>query len=410
MLLHGQHVGSLQRRDSFTKFVLDRDYWGRADRPVLGQWFEDHPRRQPHAVNHLPAWFSNLLPEGRLRELIAREQDVSTHQEIDLLARIGRDLPGAVEVVLDPEDQQSLGVRTELLHVVDQGGPGGRGDPVQPDLRFSLAGLALKLSMRWEEERLALPAHGQTGEWILKTPDTQYPDLPANEFAVMGLARAVGIAVPETRMVHRDQAPDLSDRFWPSHEGQAYAIRRFDRSPGGRVHMEDLAQVLGKSGAGEGKYQSTVQTVAGLAYRGRDHESLREMVRRATFNLLVGNGDAHLKNWSLIYPDRRRARLSPAYDLVCTAVYLPSPEDPDLGLPFLGARRLSQVTRDHCAELQRRLGVGKEDVLDVVDDTVQRFCDLWHTASQEAWAEGIPRPVVRWIDDHLRDTRARLGC
>ncbi|WP_139738417.1 type II toxin-antitoxin system HipA family toxin [Actinomyces wuliandei] len=387
VLLHGEHVGSIQRRDSFTKLVLDRDYWGRADRPVLGQWFEDHPRRQPRAVNHLPAWFSNLLPEGRLRELVARQQGVSTHQEIDLLVRTGCDLPGAVKVVPDQDD------------------PGGRGDPAQPDLRFSLAGLALKLSMRWEEERLALPAHGQTGEWILKTPDTRYPQLPANELAVMGMARAVGIEVPETRMVHRDQVPHLGEGLWPSQEELAYAVRRFDRSPEGRVHMEDLAQVLGKSGAGEGKYGSTTETVAGLAYRGWDHESLREMVRCTTFNLLVGNGDAHLKNWSLIYPDRRSARLSPAYDLVCTAVYPPHPEDPELGLPLLDAQRLSQVTRDSFAGLQRRLGVGDEDVLDVVDDTVQRFCALWHTAP-----ECIPQPVAQWIDDHLRGTRARLGC
>ena len=95
VLLHGERVGSLQRRGRFTKFAFDRDYWDRPDRPVLGRWFEDHPRRTPHATNRVPPWFSNLLPEGRLRELIAREQGVSVHQEIDLLARVGRDLPGA---------------------------------------------------------------------------------------------------------------------------------------------------------------------------------------------------------------------------------------------------------------------------------------------------------------------------
>ena len=91
--------------------------------------------------------------------------------------------------------------------------------------------------------------------------------------------------------------------------------------------------MLGRFGAGDGKYRSNVETVAGLAHRGRDIASLREAVRRTVFNLLVGNGDAHLKNWSLIYPDRRRARLSPAYDLVCTAVHLPDPGNPLLGLP-----------------------------------------------------------------------------
>ena len=74
VLLHDEHIGSIQRRGDFTKFVFDRDYWGRPDRAVLGRWFEDHPRKQQHVVNRVPVWFSNLLPEGRLRDLIANEE------------------------------------------------------------------------------------------------------------------------------------------------------------------------------------------------------------------------------------------------------------------------------------------------------------------------------------------------
>ncbi|WP_235931681.1 MULTISPECIES: HipA N-terminal domain-containing protein [Actinomyces] len=81
VMLGGEHIGTIERRDAdttFTTFTFDRDYWGRPDRQVLGAWFENHPRRHPHANNRVPAWFSNLLPEGRLRERIAREQGVST--------------------------------------------------------------------------------------------------------------------------------------------------------------------------------------------------------------------------------------------------------------------------------------------------------------------------------------------
>lgn len=103
VLLHGEHVGTIQRRDAdttFSVFAFDRDYWNRPDRHALGAWFENHPRKRPHN-NLLPAWFSNLLREGRLREIIAHEQGVSTHKEMDLLERIGGDLPGAVEVRRD---------------------------------------------------------------------------------------------------------------------------------------------------------------------------------------------------------------------------------------------------------------------------------------------------------------------
>lgn len=147
-----------------------------------------------------------------------------------------------------------------------------------------------------------------------------------------------------------------------------------------------------------------METVAGLAHRSRDRASLREAVRRTVFNLLVGNGDAHLKNWSLIYPDRRRARLSPAYDLVCTAVHLPDPGNPALGLPFLGATRLADVGRGHFARLRDRLRVGDEDVLDVVDETCERFHGLWADGA----ADRMPPPVAEWIGAHLEDTLNRL--
>ena len=394
VLLHGEHVGAIHRRDAFTKFVFDRDYWDRPNRAVLGRWFEDHPRKQPRATNWVPAWFSNLLPEGRLRELIAREQGVDTHREIDLLTRIGADLPGAVQVVPDPEAPVDEGFEAVTDGLVNVPGPSAR-------LRFSLAGMGLKFSMRQEGDRLVLPARGEDGGWIVKTPDGNYPGLVANEAAVMRLAGELGIEVPEVHVRHRNQVDELGEGAWPSDEDEAYVVRRFDRTAEGRVHIEDFAQVLGRFGLGEGKYRSTVEAVAAIAYRGRDHASLREMVRRTVFNLFVGNGDAHLKNWSLIYPDRKIARLSPAYDLVCTAIY---PHQADLGLPFFGTARLSEISRDHFARLQAALNVDDDDVLDVVDEMIERFCQAWAAGA----AEGLPTPAATWIEEHREQTRQQL--
>lgn len=395
VLLHGEHVGAIHRRDAFTKFVFDQDYWDRPDRGVLGRWFEDHPRKQPWAADGgVPTWFSNLLPEGRLRQLIAREQGMSARREIDLLVRIGGDLPGAVQVVPDPGAHFDEGFESAADGPVNVPEPSGR-------LRFSLAGVGLKFSMRQEGDRLVLPAHGKGGDWIVKTPDGSYPGLVANEAAVMRLASDVGIEVPEVHVRHRDQVDELGEGAWPSDEDEAYVVRRFDRRAEGRVHIEDFAQVLGRFGVGEGKYRSTVETVAAIAYRGRDRASLREMVRRSVFNLLVGNGDAHLKNWSLIYPDRKIARLSPAYDLVCTAVY---PNQADLGLPFFGTARISEISRDYFARLQASLKVEGGDVLDVVDETIERFSETWAAGA----AERLPASVATWIEEHLEQTRRQL--
>ncbi|MDO4900193.1 type II toxin-antitoxin system HipA family toxin [Actinomyces sp.] len=398
VLLHGEHVASIHRRDQpdggpFTKFVFDRDYWDRPGRMVLGRWFEDHPRKQPRATNRVPAWFSNLLPEGRLRDLIAKEQGVSMHREIDLLERIGTDLPGAVEVVPDADGNNDASLEdAELI-------PPPEFKPAGAIRRASLAGMTMKYSMSMRGERLVLPAHGEDGDWILKIPDPTYPGLASNELSVMELAGQVGIEVPQAVLWPRESIDDLGPGAWLSEETDAYAVRRFDRSPEGRIHIEDFAQVLNQYGTGEGKYRSSVETVAGLAYRGRDHASLQEMVRRTVFNLLAGNGDAHLKNWSLIYPDGRRARLSPAYDLVCTAAY---PNHAELGLPFFGATRLAEVTREHFVRLQDRLAVGDEDVLDVVDDTVDRFFSSWESI------DAAPVPVREWITGHMEQTASRL--
>ncbi|WP_076463516.1 type II toxin-antitoxin system HipA family toxin [Actinomyces mediterranea] len=398
VLLHGKHVASIYRHDQddggpFTKLVFDQDYWDRPGRMVLGRWFEDHPHKQPHATNRVPAWFSNLLPEGRLRELIAREQGVNVHQEMDLLGRVGHDLSGAVEVRLDPNADPGA----EPSDIVDVSDEHSR-RPVGA-LRFSLAGMALKFSVRDDGGRLALPAQSEDGDWILKTPDPAYPGLASNELAVMELAQQVGIEVPEAALWARDKIDDLGPGAWLSGETDAYAVRRFDRSPEGRIHIEDFAQVLNRYGTGDGKYQSNVETVAGLAYRGRDHFSLQEMVRRTVFNLLVGNGDAHLKNWSLIYPDGRRARLSPAYDLVCTAAY---PNHSELGLPFFRATRLADVAREHFVWLQNKLDVGDEDVLDVVNETVDRFFSVRESI------DAAPVPVREWIIGHMEQTASRL--
>ncbi len=396
--LHGEHVGAIQQRDRFTVFAFDPDYWERPDRCVLGLWFEDHPRERPKATNAVPAWFSGLLPEGPLRELIAREQGVSTYREMELLARIGADLPGAVTVVPDPE----AGIDADFTRVREER-RGRRPLPAPLLHRASLAGMVMKYSMSMRGGRMAAPAHDEDGDWILKTPDPTFPALPENEYTVMSLARWVGIEVPETVLWERDSIDDLGDGAWRSAETTAYAIRRFDRSPAGRIHIEDFAQVRGTSGTGDAKYRSTVETVAGIAYRGQDSDSLREMVRRSVFNLLVGNGDAHLKNWSLIYDDGRRARLSPAYDLVCTGAYEGHVE---LALPFGGATRLADVTRESFARLAGLLHVGDAEVLDVVDETVERF--------REAWAEGAvgdlaPAPVRAWIDEHLEATSLCLA-
>ncbi|GIH69758.1 hypothetical protein Mth01_20110 [Sphaerimonospora thailandensis] len=115
--------------------------------------------------------------------------------------------------------------------------------------------------------------------------------------------------------------------------------------------------------------------MAALVYRRRDVASLREFARRLAFNVLISNGDAHLKNWSLIYRDPRVPALSPAYDLVSTGVYMGDGET--LGLKFAGTKRFDQITVWTFERLERRLGATEAGLGDVVADLVARVHEAW---------------------------------
>lgn len=395
VFLSSSRVGQLLQRGDVARFVFDEDYWQDGQRPVLGLWFEDNPRNSPQAALRLPTWFSNLLPEGPLRQWIAHDRGVSADRELQLLLRIGHDLPGAVTVV---EGGDAV-VDPELFKA-----PSTLGTAASESVwKFSLAGVGLKFSLLRRGDRLTLPASENLGNWIVKFPDAIYRDVPANEFATMSIASAVGINVPEIEYVHRDSLPDLPDVMWPGTEEFAYAIKRFDRSESGdRIHIEDMNQVRGFYP--DAKYSGTFETVLGLSHRGHDIESLREAVRRLTFNLLVGNGDAHLKNWSFIYPDGRRPKLSPAYDLVSTAGYSAPGHPEDFGLKFGGSKRLERIGRDAFTRIESTLGVERGDVRDVVDSTVERFLKAWADGHDESF----PDSARLWITENLQSTTTRL--
>jgi serine/threonine-protein kinase HipA len=369
--LQDQRTGILHARDDYTWFAMDASYIADPTRGVLGLSFEQDLRARHRANMRLPPWFSNLLPEGPLRAFIAEDRGISPEREMELLAQIGHDLPGAVRVLPTDESLDTPTAREIASHPPRTESASG--------WRFSLAGVQLKFSMLASGDRFTAPAAGEGGDWIVKLPDAKFPHVPSNEFAMMELARKAGIDVPETKLVHRDELDAVPSRLWPPDEAQAFAVRRFDRLPtGGRVHMEDLAQVRGFYP--QHKYDGTFETVANLIYRRHDRRSLLEFVRRLAFNVLIRNGDAHLKNWSLLYRNPRVPELSPAYDLVATSVYRDVPED--LGLRFGGSRRFENISLATFGALQRKLGVTNVSFEDEAAEVVQRAVAAWPEVRQ----------------------------
>ena len=380
--LYHSKVGSIYQRGDHTWFEFLPEYLARPDRPVLGLKFDQDLHNRSASLK-LPPWFSNLLPEGILREWIAEERNVSVDREMELLAQVGQDLPGAVQVAPEGEDLEG---RT----------PASFSSPRTEDAeqvarwRFSLAGVGLKFSMLRSGDRFTAPATGLGGDWIVKLPDPQFAGVPANEFTMMTLAERVGIDVPETTLIHRESLVDFPQRIWPGAEDFAYGVKRFDRTETRElIHIEDFAQVRGIYPVH--KYHGNFETIAALAFREDDESSLSEFVRRLTFFILIGNGDAHLKNWSFIYRDRFRPALSPAYDIVATESYRPPDQPENLGMKFAGTRRFNKIRLANFGALGARIGASS-DLEGIADATVSSVLAHWDEAEESL--RGFPHLVT----------------
>ncbi|NTV94511.1 MAG: type II toxin-antitoxin system HipA family toxin [Thiobacillus sp.] len=363
VLLDDLAVGRLELdRNEAVEFRLLESYKTRYPRPVLGQIFLDDLDKVHRSQARVPPWFSNLLPEGPLRELIAQQAGVHSSREFFLLAHLGADLPGAVRIVAEGD-------------LLDIGGRLARsGEPESDEWHFSLAGVQLKFSARKADRGLTVPVTGRGGDWIVKLPDARYPKVPENEYATLRWARMSGIEVPEIELVDVRDISGLPDALSGYHERHALAIRRFDRTAEGkRLHMEDFAQILGLYP--EEKYRKyNYETLASLVHALAGESGLDAFIRRLVFVVVSGNGDAHHKNWSLLYPDGVQARLSPAYDLVSTVSY--KFED-TLALNLARSKRWQDVDLAAFRRLARKIGVDEASMVTRVQVATDAIMSAW---------------------------------
>jgi len=270
-------------------------------------------------THKIPPVLSNLLPEGALREWVAHEVGVHTDNEFALLSWLGLHLTGAIiasPIAKGDIPEWALQNPQKIA-------------PTQIDVRyhaehkFSLAGVQLKFSATQNKDgRFNINQDEDTQSWIIKTPSTIHPHLPSNEYSIMRLAESVGIDIPEIKLVPLSKLNNLPNIQLPNEEF-AFAINRFDRSESGRVHTEDFAQIFQYYPID--KYQRANYEEIGAVLRRFSAEPLadiQQFARRLLVNILLSNGDAHLKNWSVIYYDKQTPRLSPAYDIVFTPPYI----------------------------------------------------------------------------------------
>lgn len=316
--------------------------------PLQSEPFDDHKARP---------FFAGLLPEGRMRRLIAQQFQVSGQNDFALLDHIGGECAGAV-TFLEPgqrlrqlaegeevqwlSDEQVIAILDELPRRPMLAGKDG--------LRLSLAGAQDKLPVVVQGTRIGLPRNGTPSSHILKPAIHAVEDSVTNEGFCLALAEAMQLKPARSR-IH-----SVGDR-------QFLLVERYDRTHDAqgrlqRLHQEDFCQALGV--VPEMKYQNE---------GGPDLAQCFELVRRVTrpsapqvlrlldyvvFNALIGNHDAHAKNFSLLYAGKVPV-LAPFYDTLSTAVY-PS-LTPRMAMKLGSKYKFSEVQARHWDQFAQAAGL-----------------------------------------------------
>jgi serine/threonine-protein kinase HipA len=387
VLLQGKIVGDLVFRAGGSTFRYTDDLLD-PEHQVLGQVFEESPRQQFREPVGLPAWFANLLPEqgSGLRRYYASRYGERELDDARLLLTLGGDLPGAATV--EPVDVPAEGVLVEAAETLIAG----------DGLHLSaLAGAQLKMSVLRDGDRLTLPASGESGGWIAKLPDRLFPGLAENELLMMRWAALAGLDVPRVDLVPAAGIPPLfGARLEPG--ASVYVVERFDRTTGGRrVHMEDLAQVAGRLPIHR-DHDATYDGIGRLLLGLTGSAGFAEYLRRLVAMVLMGNGDAHLKNWSIWYPDGRTAALAPAYDLVCTTIYSNLPNR--LTFPVGGINRPDAVTVDALLAVAATAGFPTDDAAEIVKSAGRALTEAWLAVRHEGRNPDLVEHLDRRLDRH----------
>jgi serine/threonine-protein kinase HipA len=395
VLLYGEPVGTLTHvGGDRTLFAFNESYIAANDRPVLSLGFKDHLggliTEFPVTQTRLLPFFSNLLPEEHMRAYLAERAGVTPAREFFLLWALGMDLPGAITI--RPAEDEAWPPDAHDDHDDDDH---DHHRDRENALRFSLAGVQLKFSAIHEKlGGLTIPAKGVGGSWIVKLPSQQFAGVPENEYSMMTLARLIGMDVPAIRLVDIDSIRNLPEGI-DGLKGQAFAVERFDRlSDGGAVHIEDFAQIFRvypDDKYRSGGYRNIAQVIAAEG----NQADIVEFIRRLTFNALIGNADMHLKNWSMIYPDRRTAALAPAYDFVSTVGYV---RDDTAALKFSRTKRFDRFTKDELSHLAGKARLPEKLVLDTARETVALFYQHWQAEKANL---PLSADVIQALESHL---------
>jgi serine/threonine-protein kinase HipA len=409
--LFSEHVGTLGLVNGRLSFEYAPEWLQRPNAmplscslPLQTEPFDDHIARP---------FFAGLLPEGKMRQLIAQQLHVSGQNEFALLDHLGGECAGAVTFLEQgmalPQrphgddvqwltDEELVGILDELPHRPMLAGKDG--------LRLSLAGAQDKLPVIFDGARIGLPLNGTPSSHILKPAIQAVEASVTNEGFCMALAEAMQLK-PASALIHEVGGHEF------------LLVERYDRLVGTqgdrqRLHQEDFCQALGV--VSEMKYQNE---------GGPNLAQCFELVRRVTrpsaphvlrlldyviFNALIGNHDAHGKNFSLLYSAKGPV-LSPFYDTLSTAVY------PKLALKMamkIGSKyKFTEVYARHWEQFAQEAGLAKPQakkrILDLAKSLPVAARQLQADPQKGFAQQKLVEQIIELIEQRCTLTIARLS-
>lgn len=350
--LRGNHAGALVSEHGRLQFCYATTYLNLPESQPLSYTLP--LRVEPYTGGEVVAFFSNLLPDESVRVRLARYLGISPGNIFALLKRIGEDCAGAVALVpAEREARAHADAEFKVLseadaHAVLSALPERPLNVGAEDFHISGAGAQDKLVACVQNGHIVLPLNGTPSTHIIKPGIPRFPESVFNELYCMRLAKACRISVAECSVLRVRGIP-------------YYVTTRYDRQQESgkvlRLHQEDFCQILGFEPSV--KYESEggprlLQCFLLLREMALPAADIIEFLRRIIFIFLIGNGDAHAKNFSILYMGKAN-RLAPAYDLLSTAVYPNLP--PKLAMKIDGRNHFDWITRGKFLRMGEKAGL-----------------------------------------------------
>jgi serine/threonine-protein kinase HipA len=377
--LHGIHIARLSEpsrfrlRMDFTAEALD--VFGEGSRVLsLSLPISSKPVIDGKGSNRrvVAAFIEGLLPEGNLRQHIAAEARVPVTDMMGLLQQVGAECAGAVQVLAEGVETGCGHVRElteiEVTRLITDLPTYHLPDGATP--QASLAGIQDKvLLVALPDGAWGWPEAGAASTHIIKPEPlgSALPNLIQSENWAMRVARHAHIAAAESHLAHFDKR-------------EAIVVTRYDRtSSGERLHQEDFCQALGLDP--QAKYESRAEferdgsrlrrLARAAAARSREPDTFRTALLKAvTFNVVIGNGDAHSKNYSLLIDRSGSVSLAPIYD-VAPVMYL-DPRYKSTAHVINGRTNIDEVDIDDLASEAASWGMSLRRARATLESTMER--------------------------------------